>query len=135
MNIEEKKTVMAAIHHESVLIISLYTEVRIEAINQSSIELDHFSKEIWERTCRNLRRQNLAHLVEREILVEFDKVHTVLGNMQAAYVEDLKESVPPSAEIEKLQLWDKMWRSERRKAKRMKIGDASSLSNKVLREH
>ena len=55
MTPEQRKIVNQALRIETIIAISMSTETRIEAINQSDSELRKFFVEIWERTQRVLR--------------------------------------------------------------------------------
>ena len=50
--------------------------------------------------------------------------------MRTAY-EDLKEAVPPEADLHRLRLLDQLWNEQKAKSKRMKALDAESLPKRV----
>ena len=58
------------------------------------------------------------------------RIYTILGSMRTAY-NDLRESVPPTTDLRKLHLWDKIWEEQKAKSKCMKQLDAESLPKRV----
>ena len=72
-------------------------------------------------------------LLERSKLANFDYMHTIctiLGSMHIAY-NDLRESIPPTDDLCKLHLWDKIWEEQNAKSKCMKYLDVDSLPKRV----
>ena len=91
------------------------------------------SKAIWENAQRRLQSKNAAELLERSKLENFDYMHricTILGSMRIAY-DDLRESVPPTADLRKLHLWDKIWEEQKAKSRLIKQMDLESLPKRV----
>ena len=108
---DEKKVIPSAIRMEAVIMVSQNTEESMRKINESHILMCDLYKVIWENAQRCLQSQNAAELLERSKLAHFDYMHriyTILGSMHIAY-DDLRESVPPTADLCKLHLWDKIW--------------------------
>lgn len=136
MTPEQRKIVNRALRIETIIAISMSTEARIEAINQSDSELRNFFLEIWERTQRTLRREGNAEIVEQEVLGKFDfanAIRSMIGNTTQA-LDDMKELAPPVADRKKTEFWDTLWRAEKVKSKRHKYGDVSTLPKKILRQ-
>lgn len=136
MTPDEKKIVTRAIRIETIIYVSLCTEARIEAINQSDSEIRNCFLEIWDNAQRRLRREGHAALLERERLGNFNPdaaIRSMIGNLPNAY-EDLKEGVPSAANLQKLHLWNNIWRLEKAKTKRADLADKASLSKKVKRQ-
>ena len=131
---DEKKVILHAMRTEAVIMVSQNTEESMIKINESDILMRDLSKAIWENAHQRLQSQNGAELLERSKLANFDymhRIHTILGSMRIAY-DDLRESVPPTADLRKFHLWDKIWEEQKAKSKRMKQQDAESLP-KIVR--
>lgn len=91
MTPDEKKIITRAIQIETVIYVSLCTEARIEAINQSNSEIRNCFLEIWDNAQRRLRREGHAALLERERFGDFNPdaaIRSMIGNLPNAY-EDL----------------------------------------------
>lgn len=130
---DERKVILRAIRKEAIIIVSENTEDTIRKINESDILMRNLAEQIWENTIRRLRREGFSDLCERPKLADFDhhhRIRTILGSMRVAY-EDLKESVPPTADLRRLQFWDAAWSEQKGKSKRMKVMDAETLPKRV----
>ena len=119
---DEKKVILRAMCTEVIIMVSQNTKESMRKINESDILMCDLCKAVWENAQWHLRSQNAAELLERSKLENFDymhRIHTILGNMRIAY-DDLRELVPPTANLCKLHLWDNIWEEQKAKSKRMK---------------
>ena len=119
---DEKKVILCAMRTEAIITVSQNTKESMRKINEFDILMCDLVMAIWENAQRCLRSQNAAELLERSKLKNFDYMHricTILGSMHIAY-EDLRESVPPTANLHKLHFWDKIQEEQKAKSKHMK---------------
>ena len=54
------------------------------------------------------------------------KVRTIIGSMRTC-LRDLKNDVPPTCNIQKVELWDKQWDEQKAKMKWARTQDMASL--------
>ena len=74
---------------------------------------------MWKNTKKRLQAAGNYQLLQHSLIKDFDlhhKVRTIIGSMRTC-LRDVKNKVPPSCNIEKLNLWDKQWDEQKAKMK------------------
>ena len=109
MDPNKKKLIMHTIQKECLVAVSECIDAKIQQIIESDIAITNFINQIWENTKQRLQEKGNYQLLQHSLIKDFDphhKVRTIIGSMRTC-IRDVKNEVPPTCNIQKIELWDK----------------------------